>query len=64
MEYIGDTPNILRLNYHYGKDWQDHKSSYKEHDAGFDLSKDFHIFALLWEEEHVKWYIDGQEVGR
>ena len=30
--------------------------------ASVDLSEDYHVYGVLWEEDFVAWYIDGQRV--
>jgi hypothetical protein len=29
-----------------------------------DLSKDFHRYAVDWQKEDIRWYLDGVEIGR
>ncbi len=71
LEYIGDRPDKAYQTYHYYDSnrsrWasgEQHSSPTMEHNAGFDLSADFHTYSVLWEPELVIWYIDGVEVRR
>lgn len=41
-----------------------HTGSGKAWTAPFDLSEDYHIYALLWNPEELVWYFDGAEVRR
>jgi beta-glucanase (GH16 family) len=59
MEYLGHEPKTVYGTLHYytfdGK---------KETSSGTwvgteDYSKDFHIYALEWEPDSIRWYIDG-----
>ena len=34
------------------------------HDLGFDATKDFHLYAIVWTPEYVSWEIDSVEVRR
>ena len=33
-----------------------------QYKAGFDLSKEFHVWALEWVEGKLTWYLDGKEI--
>lgn len=65
LEVLTDAPNKLKINFHYGTSWkpEDHKSHYADIDVGFDLTKDYHIYACEWTPTYMKWYLDGKQVG-
>ena len=61
-ELLGDTPELLRLHYHY-------KSSGKSESAGktvtqSDLSLDWHVYGMDWEKGAIVWYLDDVEQWR
>jgi len=39
-------------------------SNYSTNDVGFDLSRDWHVYAALWTETEVRWFVDGRELKR
>ena len=47
-----------------------HSKASNEHTAAgvdvpaMDLSKDFHRYAVEWQKEQIRWYLDGVEIGR
>ncbi len=60
MELIGHYPNRIYMTNHFtsaegGPTW--HGDSF----TGSDFSKDFHVFAVEWEPDEIRWYIDGVE---
>ena len=59
FEVLGDRPDVLHMAIH----------STDVHDVGFqavvpDLSRDFHVFGVLWGPETIAWYFDGAEAAR
>lgn len=56
MEFLGDQTDIDQVHLHHGRVWG------QAVDAGVDLSKDFHNYAVDWEPDHITWYLDGQPV--
>ena len=51
--------NSVHTNYHFeGIQYSENFSS------PFDLSEDFHIYALEWTEEELIYYFDGKEISR
>jgi beta-glucanase (GH16 family) len=59
MEYLGHEPNILYGTLHYYTFDGQKKSSSGKWTGDVDYSKDFHIYALEWEPDSIRWYIDG-----
>jgi len=62
MEYLGDDTTKVYGTIHYGGQWPDNQyrgSDYVTDDTAFH--RDFHIFALEWEEGKLRWYVDGEE---
>ncbi len=59
MEYIGREPKKIYGTIHFGPDWPNNKSSGGSYDAyREDFSKEFHLFAVEWEPNEIRWYID------
>lgn len=53
-------PNSIHMTLH---NWMGkHTGSGAEHKASADLSKDFHTYALEWDEKELTWYYDGKKV--
>jgi cellulose synthase/poly-beta-1,6-N-acetylglucosamine synthase-like glycosyltransferase len=70
MEFIGrDTTRIL-LNVYYnpGSPGDLYNYGYRGTpvivDLGFDAAKDFHRYALEWDAEEIRWFVDGRLIHR
>ncbi len=59
----GHFPNELNSNIHQwtGKHWDKSRSIKKR---GLDLSAEFHVYALRWNQDELIWYFDGTEIRR
>ncbi len=58
MELLGHRPDKVHFNVHYST-----KSGARSHGESFvgpDFSKKFHVFAVEWEPEEIRWYVDGK----
>jgi beta-glucanase (GH16 family) len=55
--------NSFNVQYWDGKKWQEISFPRTEVDR-LDLSRDYLVYALEWNEEELIWYIDGKEVRR
>ena len=65
----GHTPRELAMTLHFfvqpeGTDEEERYSTGKRWDAPMDLDKDFHIYAVEWNEKELIWYFDGTPVRR
>ena len=60
MEFLGHEPNILYATLHYCTFDGEKRTSSGKWEGPVDYSKDFHIYALEWEPDSIRWYIDGQ----
>ena len=60
-EVIGDKPTTIFGTLHYGDKWpkNTHTGDKVTLSSG-DVSSDFHVIALEWEEGEIRWYLDGQ----
>ncbi|MBK9389030.1 MAG: glycoside hydrolase family 16 protein [Bacteroidetes bacterium] len=64
MEFLGHEPNILYGTLHYYSFDGQKKTSSGTWKGEVDYSKDFHIYALEWEPDSMRWFIDGQLIHR
>ena len=59
MEFIGREPKKIYGTIHFGPEWPNNKSSGGSYDAyREDFSKEYHIYAVEWEPNEIRWYID------
>ncbi len=56
FEWLGKSPGKNLFNVHFTK------NGHKAFDCPCDLTKDFHIWAINWEEGKITWYLDGQPI--
>lgn len=59
MEFLGHEPNTLYGTIHYCSFDGTRKSNSGKWSDTIDYTKDFHIYALEWEPDSIRWYIDG-----
>jgi beta-glucanase (GH16 family) len=47
----------------FGNRWGDEQTerSYGGSWPGPDFSKDFHVFAMEWDKDQIRWFVDGKE---
>ena len=63
MEYKGHEPEQVHGTLHYGAPWP--KNIYKGKPYRLpkgDFTDGFHVFALEWERDAFRWYVDGVQV--
>jgi beta-glucanase (GH16 family) len=58
MEYFGHKPNMIQSTIHYGSPWPNNSYNYKQV-FSTDYSTDFHLYTLLWEANHIAFYVDS-----
>jgi beta-glucanase (GH16 family) len=59
MEYLGHEPDIIHGTVHFGPAWPNNRSltgNFKK--ISGDYSQDFHVYAVEWESNEIRWYID------
>jgi len=62
MEYRGEVANQTQASIHYGGYWPHNAySGSGETNFAVDFSADFHVFTFEWDENEMKWSIDGKE---
>lgn len=59
MEFIGNTNIIYGTLHYYTFDGQK-KSSSGKLKGKEDFTKDFHVYALEWKPDVMKWFVDGE----
>ena len=59
MEFLGHT-NVIYGTLHYHEFEGPKKSSSGKVKGDADYTKDFHIYALEWEPDVMRWFVDGQ----
>lgn len=59
MEFLGYETNILYGTFHYCAYDGTRRSSSGKWQGECDYTKDFHLYALEWEPDSIRWYIDG-----
>lgn len=57
MELIGSEPARAYATLHYGNP-AERSSGFYNLPAGTAFSDDFHVFALEWEPDEIRWYVD------
>lgn len=59
MEYIGSEPDTVFGTIHYGGQWPGNSFTGEEYKLPSGrFSDDFHEFAIEWEENEIRWYVD------
>jgi beta-glucanase (GH16 family) len=59
MELIGSQPDSVYGTLHYGNPHEFKSASYQL-PSGETFDQDFHIFAMEWEPDEIRWYVDGE----
>jgi beta-glucanase (GH16 family) len=62
MEFLGHEPNVFYATHHYYSFEGEKKAASGKYLADFSFADDFHLFALEWEADAIRWYIDGKQV--
>jgi beta-glucanase (GH16 family) len=60
MEFLGHETSVFYGTLHYRTFAGERKTSSATWKADFDFTKDFHVFALEWEPDAIRWYVDGK----
>lgn len=58
MESV-NTATTIHGTIHYGGSWPDNVHSGGTYAPGGDFGDDFHIYAVEWEPDAIRWYVDG-----
>lgn len=60
MEFLGHEPSTLYATFHFYSFQGVKKSSSATYKGKVSYGDDFHIYALEWEIDAIRWYIDGE----
>jgi beta-glucanase (GH16 family) len=60
MEFLGHEPGVLYGTLHYHTFDGQKKSTSGTWKSDTDYTADFHLYALEWEPNEIRWYIDGE----
>ncbi len=61
MEHLGNEPYTFHTTLHTNQNGLLESHPY-DHTLKIDLTRDFHVYSVVWEEQSVNWYIDYQHV--
>jgi len=64
VEWAAPQPTIMSTDTHFGANLAANQHDHISVDAKIDLSKDFHTYAVDWDQDRVIWYLDGIERRR
>jgi len=62
MEFLGHEPGVLYGTMHYCDYDGSRRSTSGTWRSDVDYTKDFHIYALEWEPDSIRWFIDGNRI--
>lgn len=60
MELLGQQPEKVYGTVHYDKNGHQYTGSSYMLSSG-TFSSGYHVFSLVWQPNHLKWYVDGQK---
>lgn len=62
MEAKGRLPGTTSGAIHYGGQWPVNRYLAGEYHfpEGETFANDFHVYTMIWEEDNIKWYVDGK----
>ena len=70
IEFLGKDPRKMLINVYYNPGCDGARFDYGYRgtpvlvDLGFDAMSDFHAYAMEWEPDEIRWYVDGVLVHR
>jgi beta-glucanase (GH16 family) len=62
MEFLGHETSVVYGTLHYYSFQGEKRSSSGTLRGDADYSKDFHLYALEWEPDEIRWYVDGKQI--
>ena len=62
MEARGRLPASTSGAVHFGGTWpaNQHISGEYHFPEGQNINNDYHVYSVVWEEDNIKWYVDGK----
>lgn len=64
MEYRGDKATQTNSTLHYGSAWPNNQYDASSLDTKLNLSSDFHVYAVEWTADEIRFYFDQTLVKR
>ena len=62
MEYLGHEKNIYHTTLHTNQTGKLTSHTYQQKRQS-DLSNNFHVYSVVWNQKSVSWYLDGEHVA-
>jgi GR25 family glycosyltransferase involved in LPS biosynthesis len=68
IEFLGKDPRKMLVNVYYNPGGEGARFDYGYRgtpflvDLGFDSTRDFHAYAIEWERDEIRWFVDNQLV--
>ena len=59
MENRGDNTKLINGTLHYGSAWPANQHDGSTYTHSEDLSQEFHVYAVEWDANSIKWYFDN-----
>ena len=59
MEHLGHEPKVFHTTLHTNQTGPLTSHPY-DHSEAFSLTDDFHVYSVVWTQERVSWYLNGQ----
>jgi beta-glucanase (GH16 family) len=56
---VPGAPNVVYGTLHYGLPWPQWSPHGASHELTADLTQSFHLYAVEWEADEIRWYVDG-----
>jgi len=62
MESVNNADRIYGT-LHHGGQWPQNQHTGSSIATGIDYSQDFHVYAIEWDPNEIRWYLDGTQFG-
>lgn len=61
VEVFGSEPHSIKGTIHQGGPWPDNsRTGGRKKDKVNKFTDDYHVYALEWEKDELRWYVDGE----
>ena len=64
LESSGHTPEAILGAIHFGREWPDNVHYSESLLAPVPWTEDFHVYAVEWRPEEIRWFVNDKEYGR
>ena len=62
MEYLGHQPSVVHGSLHFSDEANKHQFATRTFRLDYGRFSDaFHVFAIEWEAEEIRWFVDGEQ---